>query len=308
MKQVASKIGVVMIAFHLAPLILGLIGSGETLLASDAVAAENSPEKAVPQPGEAFTDTLRSGGQGPWLVVIPAGRFRMGCVSGQDCLQSAKPVHEVTIPNAFAVSKYEITFEDYDRYTLEIIDEETASGSGQRWAMMAHDEGWGRGRRPVINVPWTKAIKYVKWLSQQTGEKYRLLTEAEWEYVARAGSSEQYSWGNRIGRNMANCSGKLCGDQFKYTAPVGSFESNSFGVHDMHGNVREWVEDSWNSSYAVALADENGNSSQATKRRVIRGGSWNHAPWQLGSVFRDWSPEQSSNFDIGFRVARTLTP
>ena len=167
------------------------------------------------------------------MVVIPAGRFRMGCVSGQDCGGDREfPVHEVTIPQAFAVSKYEVTFEDYDRFT---------------YPNRVDDEGWGRGRRPVINVSWSDAQEYVAWLSRQTGQTYRLLSEAEWEYVARAGSSSLYSWGNDIGSNRANCADLdefgTCGDQWEYTAPVGSFPANAFGVHDMHGNVTEWVED-----------------------------------------------------------------
>ena len=120
-----------------------------------------------------YADTLRSGGQGPELVVVPAGRFRMGCVSGHDCIEFEQPVHEVSIGRAFAVSRYEITFEDYARFH--------ASGE-------IDDRGWGRGRRPVIDVSWTDAHDYVGWLSEQTGQRYRLLTEAEWEYAARAGS------------------------------------------------------------------------------------------------------------------------
>ena len=171
------------------------------------------------------------------MVVIPAGQFRMGCVSGQDCWRSNLPVHDVTIPTAFAVSKYEVTFADYDRFT----------GSNR-----VDDMGWGRGRRPVINVSWDDAQEYVAWLSRQTGQTYRLLSEAEWEYVARAGSSTAYCWGNGIGSNRASCDGTDCGDQWEYTAPAGSFPANAFGVHDMHGNVSEWVEDCWNESYAGA--------------------------------------------------------
>ena len=166
--------------------------------ASSASSVGSRPSSPAPQPGgsptpapaaalqagQSFSDALNSGGQGPEMVVIPAGRFRMGCVSGQGCFESERPVHDVTIPQAFAVSKYEVTFEDYDRFT---------------YPNRVDDEGWGRGRRPVINVSWDDAQEYVAWLSRQTGQSYRLLSEAEWEYVARAGSSTAYSWGNAIG-------------------------------------------------------------------------------------------------------------
>ena len=164
----------------------------------------------------------------PEMVVIPGGRFRMGCVSGRDCYDREHPVHEVRV-ESFELSKYEVTFEEYDRFT-------TATGR-----VRARDEGWGRGRRPVISVSWEDAVAYTRWLSEQTGEQYRLPSEAEWEYAARAGTETAYSWGNEIGSNRANC--YKCGSQWdgKQTAPVGSFRPNGWGLHDMHGNIFEWV-------------------------------------------------------------------
>ena len=245
------------------------------------------------QPGETFSDALNSGGQGPEMVVVPAGRFQMGCVSGQDCFDEEFPLHDVTIPQAFAVSKYEVTFEDYDRFT---------------YPNRVDDEGWGRGRRPVINVSWNDAQDYVEWLWAQTGHTYRLLSEAEWEYVARAGSSTAYSWGNAIGSNRANCIG--CGGQWDngQTAPAGSFPPNAFGVHDMHGNVWEWVEDCWNGSYAGAPTDGSAWRSGDCARRVLRGGSWFYTPRALRSAHRVLIPSGIRRYQIGFRVARTLTP
>ena len=245
------------------------------------------------QPGETFSDTLNSGGQGPEMVVIPPGRFRMGCVSGQGCSDDELPVHDVTIAQTFAVSKYEVTFEDYDRYT---------------YPNRVDDEGWGRGRRPVFNVSWNDAQDYVEWLSAQTGHAYRLLSEAEWEYVARAGSSAAYSWGDDIGSNRANCLG--CGSQWDFggTAPVGSLAANAFGVHDMHGNVWEWVEDCWNDSYAGAPTDGSAWRSGACEWRVLRGGSWYSAPTFLRSAHRYGDHTGSRQNVNGFRVARTLTP
>ena len=141
--------------------------------------------------------------------------------------------------------------------------------------MLADERGWGRGRRPVINVSWEDAVAYTKWLSGQTGERCRLPSEAEWEYAARAGSVTKYSWGNEIGSNQANCD--VCGSQWdgKQTAPVGSFDPNGWGLHDLHGNVWEWVQDCWNGSYQGAPTNGSAWESGDCSRRVLRGGSWN---------------------------------
>ena len=200
----------------------------------------------------------------PDMVVIPAGRFRMGCVSGLDCRDREKPVHEVTIPHAFALSTHEVTFAQWDACV------EGGGCGGHR----PEDEGWGRGDLPVINVSWEDAQSYVTWLSRETGESYRLPSESEWEYAARAGTATKYSWGNEIGVNRANCDG--CGSRWdnQRTAPVGSFAPNGFGLYDMHGNVWEWVEDCWNGSYAGAPSDGGAWESGNCAERVLRGGSW----------------------------------
>jgi len=259
-------------------------------------------------PGDVFADSLASGGQGPEMVVIPAGRFRMGCLSGEDCHYRQIPVHDVTIPETFAVSVYEVTFAQWDACVA-------AGGCG---GYRPHDEGWGRGNLPVINVSWEDARAYVEWLSSQTGEDYRLLSEAEWEYVARAGSTTAYSWGNEVGQNRANCArseegifgGRLpgCGDQWWDTAPVGSFDANSFGVHDMHGNVSEWVEDCWNGSYEGAPTDGSAWRNGDCGQRVLRGGSWLGRPVSLPSANRGGYTTGIRTYTLGFRVARTLTP
>ena len=237
------------------------------------------------------------------MVVIPAGSFRMGCVSGLDCDDEEKPVHTVTIAQPFAVSKYEITFEDYDRFTHP---------------NQVDDEGWGRGRRPVINVSWNDAKDYVAWLSSQTGQSYRLLTEAEWEYAARAGSATKYHFGNSesqlcryanfydttAGNSRASCSDGV-GVQ---TATVGRYAPNSFGLYDMHGNVYEWVEDCWNWSYSGAPSDGGAWLSGNCERHVLRGGSWFSSPRYLRSAFRNRFISGIRVNSFGFRVARTLTP
>ena len=231
----------------------------------------------------------------PEMVVIPAGSFWMGCVSGIDCSNAYKPVHEVKI-DSFALSKYEVTFEEYDRFT-------DATGRAQ-----AADAGWGRGRRPVINVSWYDAVAYAAWLSDQTGKTYRLPSEAEWEYAARAGTMTQYSWGNDIGTNRANCAG--CGSQWDRTktAPVGSFEANGWGLHDMQGNVWEWVRDCWNDNYEGAPADGSAWLSGDCSRHVRRGGSWNNEPWFLRSANRGrygYTPRDRF-YTYGFRIVRSF--
>ena len=245
------------------------------------------------QPGDTFSDVLTSGGRGPEMVVVPPGRFQMGCVSGIGCSNTEKPVHEVEIPRAFAVSKYQVTFEDYSRFAMS--------------KLRMVDHGWGRGRRPVINVSWLDAQDYVQWLSHETGRTYRLLSEAEWEYAARAGASTAYSWGNELGTNLANCNG--CGSQwdFRRTAPVGSFAANAWGIHDMHGNLWEWVEDCWSANYDLAPSDGSAWLQGDCSRRGLRGGSFLTIPRLLRSAYRTKYASGNSDY-LGLRVARTLSP
>ena len=245
----------------------------------------------LPQPGDTFSDALQAGGSGPEMVVIPAGSFRMGCVSGQECYEDEKPVHTVSFSQPFAVSKYEITFEDYGRFADPA---------------KVDDEGWGRGRRPIINVSWNDAREYVAWLSSQSGQTYRLLTEAEWEYAARAGSTTQFTWGNEIGQGRANCGGCTTQWDFVQTAPVGSFAANAFGLHEMHGNVWEWVEDCWNENYSGAPANGDAWLSGDCSQRVLRGGSHDDFPYDLRSAVRFANAADDRTPSLGFRVARSL--
>ena len=248
--------------------------------------------------GRTFRDALRSGGKGPQMVVVPAGAFRMGCVSGQGCQDEEKPVHRVTIAAPFAVGVYEVTFAEWD----------TCVEAGGCGGYRSDDAGWGRGRRPVVNVSWKDAQAYVAWLTRESGGQYRLLSEAEWEYVARAGSETAYHWGDKIGRNRADCDG--CGSRWdnERTAPVGSFRANAFGLHDVHGNVWEWVEDCRNVGYAGAPADGTAWEQGSCHRRVVRGGSWVNFPWDLRSANRSGGTSGYRNSIIGFRVARSLPP
>jgi formylglycine-generating enzyme required for sulfatase activity len=192
--------------------------------------------------GQAFHDQMKNGTNGPEMVVIPAGRFRMGDIQGIGG-NDEQPVHEVHIRRPFAVGRYEITFDQYDEF---------AKATG---GQLPDDEGFGRGHRPVIRVSWDEAVDYAAWLSQQTGKRYRLPTEAEWEYAARAGTETAYWWGNEMKRGLANCIG--CGSRWdrKQTAPVGSFKPNRFGLYDTAGNVSEWVLDCWHDNYQGAPSD-----------------------------------------------------
>ena len=244
---------------------------------------------SVPSPGEIFQDCDEC----PKMVVIPSGSFQMGCVLGKDCEDSEKPMHSVRI-DSFAMSKYEVTFEEYDVFT-------DATGRER-----VDDRSWGRGRRPVIRISWYDAVAYAAWLSSRTGKTYRLLSESEWEYVARAGKETAYSWGDSIGVNRANCDG--CRSQWdaKMTAPVRSFAANAWGVHDMHGNVEEWVQGCWYENYKGAPTDGSAWEPEKGCLKVMRGGSWGNGPSSLRSASRDWSVSSYRNNNGGFRVARDL--
>ena len=228
----------------------------------------------------------------PEMVVLPAGSFMMGSLNSKE-----SPVHRVTIPEPFAVGKYEVTLAEWD---VCVVD----GGCRHR----PDDKGWGRGARPAINVSFNDALAYVRWLSHETGEQYRLPSEAEWEYAARAGSQTRYAWGDEIGRNRANCDG--CGSRWDddSTAPVGSFAPNAFGLHDLHGNVWEWTEDCWNDNYAGAPSDGTAWWSGDCDRRALRGGSWNSSSAGLRSAFRYGGTSTDRTDLLGFRVIRTLAP
>ncbi len=208
------------------------------------------------------------------MVEIPGGTFRMGDLSG-DGLENERPVHSVTLP-AFRMSKYEVTFDQWD----------TCVADGGCQDYRPNDNGWGRGNRPVINVSWYDIQSFIFWLNNKTGGGYRLPTESEWEYAARAGSTTEYSWGNSIGHNRANCSYD-CGDRWERAAPVGSFAANAWGLHDMHGNVWEWVQGCSIDSYVGAPTDGSAwTKGSCRSTRVVRGGSWVTGPRYLRSAYR----------------------
>ncbi len=259
-------------------------GSGK-----EAVPAVQEP--ADLQPGDTFSDVLGSDGSGPEMVVIPAGTFRMGCVSDVECNDSELPVREVTIPHSFAVSKNVVTLDEFVRF----------SPSGARRGFKQQ----GSGRTPASWVSWSDARAYGEWLSRETGQAYRLLSEAEWEYIARAGSTTPYPWGEELGVNHANCI--HCGDDFQFSAPVGQFPPNAWGLHDMQGNGWEWVEDCWNDSYEGAPSDGGAWLDGDCSRHVIRGGSWRDGAQEMRSAFRFYVARSGFRGE-NFRVARVLTP
>ena len=229
----------------------------------------------------------------------------MGDLSGEG-YKDERPVHSVTV-KPFKLGKYEVTFALWDA----CVDDGGCDGYRPK------DKGWGRDNRPVINVSWVDTQRFIKWLNDKTGSNYRLPTEAEWEYAARAGSTTKYSWGNDIGVNSANCNKKYCHDQWKYTAPVGSFPANAWGLHDMHGNVWEWVQDCEHHNYQGAPNDGSAWTSGCNydEYRVIRGGSWHQNARFLRTAFRDYHYAYdrrgefllfhgSNNLALGFRLAQ----
>ena len=247
------------------------------------------------KPGDSFRECAKDC---PEMVVVPAGEFMMGSPADErDHYGNENPLHRVTIARPLAVSKFEVTFEQWDACV--------AVGT------CAHvpDSNMGRGTQPVINVTWDHVQQYVAWFSKMTGRPYRLLSEAEWEYAARAGTTTAYSWGDEIGKNNANCNG--CGSEWdsRRTAPVGSFAPNQFGLYDMHGNVWEWVEDCLHTNYEGAPKDGSAWIAQGDcNNRVIRGGSWIGYAVGLRSALRFWFSADDHGTDLGFRVARTLNP
>ncbi|OAD19763.1 serine/threonine protein kinase [Candidatus Thiomargarita nelsonii] len=236
-----------------------------------------------------FQDRLKDGSLGPEMVRIPAGRFRMGDIQGGGH-DDEKPIHEVSV-SAFAMAKYEVTFAEYDKF---------AEATGRE---KPDDEGWGRGNRPVINVSWHDANAYAEWLSEQTGKQYRLPTEAQWEYGARAGTETQYWWGNEIGSNRANCDG--CGSRWddKQTAPVGSFAPNPFGLYDTAGNIWEWTCSEYESPYSGKEQFFVKNINKIN-RLSLRGGSWGGDTAWMRSANRDGRGPANRSDRVGLRLAR----
>ena len=237
----------------------------------------------------------------PEMVVIPPGSFTMGSPASEPLRESDEgPQHTVTIARPFAAGKFEVTFDEWDACVRE-------GGCSHR----PGDQGWGRGKRPVINVSWQDAKAYTEWLSRKSRKTYRLLSEAQWEYVARAGTTTAFSFGASITPQQANYNtsvsyvGSPVAITPRGTVPVGGYPANAFGLHDVHGNVWEWTEDCWNGSYAGAPTDGSAWASGDCSQRVLRGGSWISNPQLLLSANRYLASASLRLSDIGFRVSRT---
>ena len=272
--------------------------AGTTIPAQPPVVKPTKPTVVIVAPrSKFFRDRLKDGSKGPEMVRIPAGSFRMGSNNGDS---DEKPVHKVSL-SAFSIGKYEVTFAEYDKFA-------NATGKDK-----PSDRGWGRGNRPVINVSWHDAVAYAKWLSQQTGHIYRLPTEAEWEYAARAGTSTKYWWGNTASHEYMNygtdecCSGLVKGkDRWEYTAPVGSFAANPFGIYDTAGNVWEWVSDIYSDSYYKTSPPRNPTGPSTGRYRVRRGGAWSYYAQNARSADRFYHSPGSRLFNVGFRLLRMM--
>jgi formylglycine-generating enzyme required for sulfatase activity len=265
-------------------------------------------ERAL-KPGDAFRECAKDC---PEMVVIPSGEFWMGSPDGEG-FGRERPRHKIKIAKPFAVGKFEVTWDDWEAcVAMRGCDGRPTS-----------DAGYGRRRQPLISVSWDQAKAYVAWLSWMTAEPYRLLTEAEWEYAARGvtsaadAPSPPYPWGNKASHEYANygtdqcCGQKTEGrDKWLYTAPVGQFPPNAFGLYDMHGNVYEWVEDPWHDNYRGTPPTDGSAWTEGRDaiRRVIRGGSWTHDPGQLRSASRNSFASVDRSHYLGFQVARTLSP
>lgn len=272
-----------------------------------------------PGGGEKAGQSFRDCPECPEMVVIPSGSFMMGSPKTEvdkDDKHSDResPQHKVTIAKAFAVGKYEISFDEWEACVTDGSCPEIRKSDFAKW---------GRGRRPVIYVEWKATKAYVKWLNQKTGQSYRLPTEAEWEYAARAGTKTPYWWGDKIKSTQANFSYDIESNGVKKyygepdgiirdkTLPVGGFKPNPWGLYDVHGNVAEWVEDCWHRTYEDK-PEELKKTGAAWKvgdcfRRVQRGGSWKSIRYYNRSATRGYAEfDQGDDYDVGFRIARDL--
>ncbi len=259
------------------------------LVPMSAFGAQTKPSSSM-KVGESFKDCPRC----PEMVVIPGGEFIMGSTNKKS-KKNQKPAHPVTIRGPLAVSKYEITFDEW-----EACLEDSAC------KRQPDDHKWGRGRRPVVNISWDDTQEFTAWLSKKTGRTYRLLSEAEWEYAARAGATTGYWWGAKLKKNYANC--RKCGTKWsgKMSAPVGSFKPNQWGIYDMHANIWEWVQDCWTNDHQGAPKDGSARTDGNCGRKSVRGGSWYYYPQVAKSPSRDSHPTNLWSYNIGIRLGTAL--
>jgi len=298
------------------------------LHAAPAAAQRPAPPHAPggPTPG----DMLRDCADCPTIVVVPPGRFRMGAEGGEKGRYEG-PVHEVRIARAFGVGRYEVTIAEYRRF-VEASGHPTTPGcatwdgenAGHGPTLSWRDPGFGRtlaDDEPVVCISWNDASAYTAWLSQRTGQRYRLLSEAEWEYVARPSAALDTPWGKDEAQscryaNVLDQSGDPerkapvpvapCNDGFPTSSPVGRFPPNRFGLHDVIGNVWEWVQDCYVMTYLPSQTDAAPQLAHGCDRRSVRGGSWRTRPDRQRVTFRGRDPADTQSQVFGFRLARDL--
>jgi formylglycine-generating enzyme required for sulfatase activity len=281
--------------------------------------------------GQIFRDPLKDGGEGPEMVLIPSGSFRMGDIQGNG-YSNENPVQRVSV-NRFAMGRYEVTIKEFLQFVKATKYKTEAQKGEGCWVDKNHDGFWEKVKNahwleahffqkpdyPVICISWNDAVAYAKWLSQQTGQQYRLPTEVEWEYAARAKTTASRYWGNNPDNacDYANTHDKTskeknsfqwnnhnCTDNYATTAPVGHFKPNAFGLFDMLGNVWEWTCSEYNNRYSGK--EKRCASKNSKKARVIRGGAWNYEPGSVRAAFRNRvSPNERGN-DTGFRLVREV--
>jgi len=286
--------------------------------ARDAAAAEMRREEEAERmrPGKVWYDAIPGlpKSASPEMITLPPGAFLMGSANPEERVHeneaNEEPQHEVRIDYPFALGNYVVTFTEWD----------AAIAVGAKIERPV-DQGWGRDRMPVINVSWRDAKAYISWLNARLGlenraDAYRLPSEAEWEYASRAGTKTAYCFGSSISSTQANHCAEVndddgnIGRHRQKAVPVGSFPPNAFGLHDMHGNVWEWCEDVWNINYSEPKRPDDGMPWLVgdTSRRVLRGGSWDAGALSLRSASRrSFNPTQGGR-NIGFRLARTISP
>jgi len=252
-----------------------------------------------PGSGESFKDCPEC----PEMVIAPSGSFMMGSPANEpERLSNEDPQHLVTIGKPFAAGRFAVTFAEWD----------ACRADGGCAGYIPGDQGWGQNDRPVIHVTWNDAKAYARWLSKRTGRSYRLLSEAEREYVARAGTATPFWWGSSISTDQANYDGNhtygdgVKGEHRKETLPVASFEPNPWGLYQVHGNVYDWVEDCFHDNYQGAPSDGTAWTTGECTYRVLRGGSGSSEPRYLRAAFRNATYPDNRHYEIGFRVARTL--
>ena len=246
--------------------------------------AQSEPRKV----GERFRDCPEC----PELVVIPAGSFIMGSEKGSS---RERPAKKVTIPRRLAIGRYETIFDEWD-----------ACHAAGGCAKNAYDRDWGRGRRPVINITYADIQQYLGWISKRTGQTYRLPSEAEWEYAARAGTTTKYWWGDKFFKGRVNC--QRCGTKWsgKKSAPIGTFAANPWGLYETAGNIFEYVSDCWHKTHEATPTDGSPYVDAKCASRILKGGAWYYKSRLARPAARARNDVRISGYFIGFRVIREL--